>query len=214
MDRDSSRQNPAPTDHWYKPNDSHDGPAEAGQHQNSPAEDESPLLHPDEYGMTANQWQVTPGKSDSISWSASEFIAHEKSFGWFALLFLATVSLAASVLLLTRDKISTVVIVLVGIVFGILAARKPKTIAYKVDNSGLNVGEHHYVYGQFRSFAIVDEDAFSSVVFMPMRRFMPLITVYYDPKDEDKIVSILSQWLPLETHRLDFIDNFMRRIRF
>jgi hypothetical protein len=152
--------------------------------------------------------------SESVSWSASEFIAHHKSFGWYGALILVTAVAATAVLFVTKDKISTSVIVIVAIILGISAARKPRTLGYRVDGSGLTIGQKFYGYDQFRSFAVVDEDAFASIVLTPLRRFMPLLTIYYDPKDEQEILKVLSGRLPVETHRLDMIDQFMRRIRF
>jgi hypothetical protein len=152
--------------------------------------------------------------AETATWSASEFIHHQKSVGWYGMLTLATAVLAAGVYLLTKDKISTSVIIIVAIVLGISAARAPRTLEYKLDEAGLTIGEKFYAYGQFRSFALVQEGAFSSIVFMPLKRFMPLLTIYYAPADEAKVVAVLSDHLPMETHQLDMVDQLMRRIRF
>ncbi len=61
---------------------------------------------------------------------------------------------------------------------------------------------------------MVPEGAFSSVVFMPLKRFAPPRTIYYAPEDEDRIVGLLVNRLPLEEHRADAVDGLMRRIRF
>lgn len=171
------------------------------------------MLHPDAYALGLPQLPAN-GDGAAVSWTASEFIAHQKSFSWYALLVLITAVVAAAIFFLTKDKVSTTVVVLAAIVFGVYASRKPRTIGYKVDNAGLTIGQKFYDYGQFRSFAIMDEGAFSSIVFMPLQRFLPLITVYYDPKDEQRIVDTLSDQLPLDTHKLGLLDQFMRRIRF
>lgn len=149
-----------------------------------------------------------------VAWSASEFIAHQKSFGWYALLVVVAAAVAALVYLLTKDKISTGAVIFVAMILGITAARKPRTLRYELTDVGIGIGSKFYDYGQFRSFAIVDEGAFSSLVFMPLRRFMPLITVYYEPQDEDKIVGMLAERLPMEEHQLDLMERLMRRIRF
>jgi hypothetical protein len=156
----------------------------------------------------------TDSDSKDISWSASEFIAHNKSFGWYMFLILAAVLVGGLVYLLTKDKISASVVLVVAFFLAITASHKPRTLDYKLDSSGLTIGNKTYEYTQFRSFAVVEEGAFSSIIFTPLKRFMPLITIYYEPNDEDAIVNILSNRLPLETHHLDMIEQFMRKIRF
>ncbi len=220
MDGDSPQPSTPPGGNWqYKPADTPNNIGPSAQpidpHGQTPSDPLAiPQPHPDEYAPQPANHPFSVSHDDAVSWSASEFIAHQKSAGWYAILFLVIVVTALAVFYLTRDKISTGAILFVGAIFGILAARKPRTLGYRVDSAGLTIGERSFDYDQFRSFAVVDEDAFSSIVFMPLRRFMPLITIYYDPKDEQKIVTILANRLPLETHQLDAIDQLMRRIRF
>ncbi len=149
-----------------------------------------------------------------VSWTASEFIAHEKSAGWYAMLGLAAVIIAAIVFLLTKDKISTTVVIFGALTLGVYGSRQPRQLDYTVDSSGIKIGQKFHAYDEFRSFAILPEGAFSSIVFMPLKRFAPLTTIYYAPADEDKIVALLAERLPLEERQLDAVDQFMRRIRF
>jgi hypothetical protein len=78
----------------------------------------------------------------------------------------------------------------------------------------LRIRQKIYPYAMFKSFTVVDEGAFSSVLLLPLRRFMPALAIYYDPEDETKILNMLSQHLPLDQTHNDPIDRFMRRIRF
>src|SRR5665213_4576824 len=76
--------------------------------------------------------QATIEKSDfkPIIWSASEFIEHSKSVGWYLLLMLGTAILAGLCYLLTHDKITTAVIIVAAVFFGFYANRKPRTLEY------------------------------------------------------------------------------------
>lgn len=157
---------------------------------------------------------VMQSTGDSISWTASEYIAHQKSPSWYALVILVAAALAAITYLITRDKITTGVVVACGVALAAYGTRKPRQLQYVLDGSGLTIGLKHYVYEQFRSFSVIDEGPFSSITFMPMKRFAPMAAMYYDPKDEAKIVAILSDKLPMENRQFDVVDRFMRRIRF
>lgn len=164
----------------------------------------------DEVAPTAN----APISAAPVQWTASEFIEHSKSIGWYAILAGGTIALAALVFLLTKDKVATAVVFIVAIVFGILANHKPRELAYTVDETGIHIGEKTYPYANFKSFAVVQENAIESIWLMPLKRFMPMLTIYFDPKDEEKIENVLSIYLPLENHELDPVDRLLHKIRF
>jgi hypothetical protein len=151
---------------------------------------------------------------EPVSWTASEFIAHAKSFKWYAALFLGAVVFAALVYLVTRDYVSVGVVLGAALIFGIYAGHPPRELQYRLDGSGLTIGKKHFTYGEFRSFSVLPEGAFSSIVFMPLRRFAVPTTIYYAPDDEDKIVSLLGSYLPIEERGHDAVDRLMHRIHF
>jgi hypothetical protein len=151
---------------------------------------------------------------DVISWTAAEFIAHNKSAAWYGLLALAVLVLAAIVFLLTRDKISTTVVIVAGIALGGYGARQPQQRQYTLDEQGLSIGDKYLPYGMFRSFSVIDEEHVSSISFFPLKRFGQLTTIYYNPEDEDDIVELLADRLPMDERTHDALDRFMKRIRF
>jgi hypothetical protein len=153
-------------------------------------------------------------EEDSVSWTASEFIAHEKDAGWYVKLGVAAVVLAVLMFVITRDRVTVGVILFVCIVLGAYANRQPRQLAYRVDTQGVQIGEKWYGYEEFRSFSVMPEGAFSSIALLPLKRFAPLISIYYAPDDEDAIVGILSQALPFEERKHDPVDKLMQRIRF
>jgi len=153
-------------------------------------------------------------RNDSISWTSSEFIANDKSAGWYGLLGLAALIVAAGIFLLTHDLISAIVVIVAAILLGVFAGHKPRDLEYVLDDKGITIGQKFYGYESFKSFAVADEGSNSSIVLMPLKRFMPQLTIYYEQKDEDNIVDILADRLPMEEHRTDMVDRFIHRIRF
>ncbi len=150
-----------------------------------------------------------------FSWTASEFIAHAKGAGWYFTLAAGTVVLAAAVYFLTsRDEITTGMIVIVAILFGIMAARKPRELQYEINETGIRVGEKFYPFGSFKSFSVVREVGVDSIWFMPLERFRPGLSIYFAPQDGPKIVDVLSQVLPVESRELDPLDRLMHKVRF
>ncbi len=152
--------------------------------------------------------------AETVTWTASEFIAHAKSFSWYAALALIAVVGATLIYVLTKDPVSAGVIIIAAIFFGIYAGHKPRELEYQVDTRGLSIGQKHFSYHQFKSFSVLPEGAFSSIVFMPLKRFAPPTTIYYPPEDENRIVSLLGNYLPHEERGHDAIDRLMHRIHF
>lgn len=157
-------------------------------------------------------WQGDP--AESISWTASEFIAHHKTPGWYLLAMVGAVMAAVIIWFITKDVVSPLVIIVMGAIVATFAARQPRQLSYQLDPHGLTIGNRSFTFGDFRSFSVVPDGAFSSIVFAPLKRFGVLTTIYYDPQDEEHIVDILSQYLPHEVRQPDPLEQLMRRLRF
>lgn len=151
---------------------------------------------------------------DSFTWTASEYIEHDRSASWYLMLFLATAALATGTYFLTKEYFAVGTIILVGIVIGIFARQKPRKITYELSRSGLRVGEKLYNYNLFRSFSLTKDGALNSVQLSPLKRLMPPLSAYYDAADEEKIADILGDHLPYEDAKPDHIDRLSRRLKF
>ncbi len=151
---------------------------------------------------------------NAFSWTASEFIAHHKEPSWYMILAGGAFIVSLLVYAVTGDAVSSIVIIIGAVLFGVSASRQPREMSYAVDGHGLSIGSRIFPYKDFRSFSVVDEGAFSSVVLMPLKRFAPPVSLYYHPQDAATIVKILADHLPLQEHKHDMTDSLMRRIRF
>lgn len=163
-------------------------------------------------GGSVTHYGIDP--TEKVAWTAAEFIAHDKSPVWYLALATAGVVASGLVYLITKDKITTVVIAFALLAFGLFAARKPKNQTYALDLSGLHIGQRIYSFTSFKSFAVTEEDQAASLVFMPLKRFMPPLTIHLTPEVEDQAVDFLSQVLPIDQHHRDAVDSLMKRIRF
>ena len=167
------------------------------KHQDAPQETEAEQLEPN---LLA-------------SWTASEYVAHQRGASWYALLALAVVVLAAIVLFWTQDVVSTIVVIISGISLGVFAMRKPQVRTYELYSTGLQISEKHYPYSDFKSFALHEEEALRSIFMLPIKRFMPGFTIYYPPEQEETIVTILAQYLPLDDREPDPIQRLSSKFR-
>ena len=149
-----------------------------------------------------------------VSWTASEYIDHDNGLSWYGLLLLTTVAVATAIYFLTKDYWATGTILILGIIVGIAAARRPEQIVYELSSTGIKIGEKFYSFRSYRSFYIVKEGALHSISLMPLKKFTPALSIYFDPADEDKIIKKLSDRLPFEEHKMDAVEKISRRLRF
>jgi hypothetical protein len=149
-----------------------------------------------------------------VTWTASENIAHHKNAMWYAAVMTTALLLALVTYAITHDKISTVTIMIVGILFCIAAARKPRVLTYTLNRDGLKLGGIFHPYGEYRSFSVVRQGSFASIDLLPLKRFMPLTSIYFTPEDEERVLDMISEHIPFEERSHALIDRFIRQIRF
>jgi hypothetical protein len=150
----------------------------------------------------------------SMDWVVNESIFQEKSISWYFVLLCITLIFAGLIFLITKDKITTGVIILCAGVFAYYAGHKPRSIQYKLDDSNLTIAAKNFSLSSFKSFFIVEGIELATFILIPQKRFSPAITLYSEVKDANKIVNLLSQELPLDKNREDSVDRLMRRINF
>ena len=172
-------------------------------------EQDTNLYKPDAAADTGRQSR----RSKTISWTASEYIEHQRGAGWYLSLVVITAAVAVVLYLLTKDYFATGVIVALGIIVGASVGRKPQQLSFELSSSGLKAGEKIYSYNLFKSFSILHEGAQTSLIFIPVKRFMPPVSAYFESKDEDKITSLVGERLPYEERSPSAIDRLSFRLR-
>lgn len=153
--------------------------------------------------------------SENISWTASEYISHEKNTGWYVMLGIGTALVTMLIYFLSGGSIlSSVVVLLICISIGVLGARQPGSVQYSLESDGVHIGQKFYPYHNFKSFSLVQDEGVASIWLKPLKRFLPPVNMYYSPEDEDKIVNMLDNFLPREDREPDAIDRLSHRFRF
>jgi hypothetical protein len=157
---------------------------------------------------------VRPTANATISWNASEYIHHQRGASWYMGLIGLTVGLAVILYFLTRDLFGAIITLILGGIVASVAHRQPENITYQLTSGGLKAGQKEYPFNQFRSFAVVREGQLNSLVFIPLKRFVPPVSVYFAAEDEQPIVALVGEHLPMEQRQADRIDTITRRLRF
>ena len=157
---------------------------------------------------TANQ--AVPAK---FSWQASEYIHHEKRPLWFVGLFALAALLAAyCVWVHNWTGLAVLAMIVVAVIkFGLT---QPAVRQLTLDDQGLSIDQKLYRYDQFRSFSVMPDVAWHSIDLEPLRRFQPRLTIYFDDKDAETIISLLSAQLPRVDRLPDIIERLARAVKF
>src|SRR5688572_14165602 len=101
-------------------------------------------MNEEEQTVSAQPSLGTDKNPDAITWTASEFVAHDKSAGWYLTLAAAAAAISAVVFLISRDAVSVGVVIVAAIFLGIYAARKPRQLEYRLDQKGITIGSKSY----------------------------------------------------------------------
>ena len=165
-------------------------------------------------GGDSSQINNEPATTETIAWEASEYVAHEKQMSWYLALYGGSLFITMVVYLLNRDILTAVAIMTVAFCAGFFASRQPSSKKYVLSSKGIEIDGRTYKYAAFRSFSLVEEGAIDSIWLKPLSRFTPAIVMHFAPEDEDKILEVLSTFLPHEQRELDAIDRASRRLRF
>lgn len=183
--------------------------------QEATDEDYQPQESPERFNFVNDEPEEEKAPiSGEFQWTASEFIAHEKSAGWYLALFAVATAIAVGVFIWTKDKVSIFIIYFAAFVLAYFASHKPREMNYAISPDGIDIGSKHYSFNEFKSFGLVPEGAFTSIMFMPHKRFAIPLSIYYPPEDEAKIAELIGSYLPFEEHSKDAIDKLLRAIRF
>ncbi len=161
-----------------------------------------------------NDVPQTQNSFGGLKWTASEYVAHQKSTSWYAILGGASVLVCLIVYLVTRNWLSSAAILTVCVCIGVFAAREPREIPYEITSSGVKVGQRFFPYSQFKSFSVMQEGAIKCVWLRSLKKFAPTVAMYFAPDEEDKVVDNLSNFLPHEERQPDAIDRMSQRFRF
>jgi hypothetical protein len=153
-------------------------------------------------------------KEENVSWSAKEFIEHDRSSSWYVVLVFGAVVLAVVIYFITKDNFAVAATVAVGIIAAVYAGHKPKELDYELTNKSIRVGERTYSYGMFKSFSVAREGEHTSIVLEPVKRFIPPMTLYFPPDEEKRVTNSVGNHLPMQEHQPNITERLSHRFRF
>lgn len=149
---------------------------------------------------------------DRLEWEAEEYIARDRTVGWYVGLFVIGATLGV-LAVLWRQWTFLALIVLSMVTIIVSTIRPPKKIKYSINKEGLSEGEQTHKYADFRGFGILKEGNNFSAVLIPKKRFGMMVKIYFPETNGEAIVDILGSKLPMEEVKLDVLDKIVNFLR-
>ena len=83
---------------------------------------------------------IAQAEHEAVSWTASEFIQHNKDASWYAVAFVVIFLLAGTGYLVSHDFFTPAAVVVFGVLLIVVGKRKPRTLNYTIDAHGIVIG--------------------------------------------------------------------------
>ena len=157
--------------------------------------------------------QFTQDTGMRIDWHASEYVHHDKGAMWLIILGVIAV-VGAGVAIFFGQWLFAALIAVMAVAFGVYGFRQPKEMQYQLTDRKLLINDKTYSLAAFRAFVVIPDGTSYSALLIPVKRFMPALTIYFAEADGEKIIDILGAHLPMEDAQPDPIEAFMRKLRF
>ena len=160
--------------------------------------------------------QETPanGKlSEPFSWQATEGVHVPRGTTWYVLFAVAVLGLMALAVLVFKSITFAILLPVMAVAVILLRTKAPRIINYAISPKGIYVADRLYDFSEFRAFGIIQDPDYLSIIVLPVKRFSPGLTLYFNEDEGERIVDMLGARLPMQDVRIDSLEKLIRAIR-
>jgi len=156
-----------------------------------------------------------PANDEEVAhWDAAESIDVQKNVLWFILFAIVVIALVAADILFIKSYTFSALVIVMAVALIIHSIRPPRMINYTLSNDqGLYIGEKLYHFSEFKSFGLILDRGYHSIMLIPVKRFSFGVSVYFPEDAGEKIVDIFGSRLPMQDVKPDVIDVIVRKLR-
>jgi hypothetical protein len=147
---------------------------------------------------------------EPVQWQAPEYLHHEKNPLWFIGFGVVVIVLTAAAIFLIQSWTFAILIPVMAAALIAYSHRPPRLMDYVVSGKGVYINDTLHSFAEFKSFGVIHDEEEYSVVFIPVRRFRPSLTVYFPEDKGEAIVDFLGVRLPMQPLKLDAFDKIVR----
>jgi len=157
--------------------------------------------------------EIQKNENILISWTAREFVYHEKSKGWFVGLGILSFAFFIVALLMENYLFAFIIIITAGLI-AMMAAKKPKNIKIAISNKGIYINDDHQSYEKISSFWIFEEDEDKKLSLA--NKTWPKIPrlVMLESQDPQTVREILKEFIEEREHNETTADIIAKKVQF
>lgn len=166
--------------------------------------------------METGERSTSPGEiKKTLSWRAHEYVHVEKTPDWYWALGLIAVAAFVAALLL-NNILFAVLILLIALVLGLFAARKPNVVQFSITPRGVRIDNTLYTYQNIKSFAIeeLSPDHIPKLIIAPQGIVAPVLVIPIVDVDPDEVHDLLRMFLPEAEHNEPLSHRVMEWLGF
>jgi len=119
-----------------------------------------------------NQIQPNRVQFEPIIWQAEEFETHRRGWAWYLTTILVIVVLVAYTVY-TRQWLLAGVVGAAGLVLYLSNRMRPRMMEYRIDPSGLSIGNRIFTFDQLKSFWFYTRESQVYLNLVSVMRLMP-----------------------------------------
>jgi hypothetical protein len=179
---------------------------EQPSYQQLPQED-SPQV---EYVDVAEPTNVI--EAQPIQWQAPEYVQERRSPWWFIGFWIVAVLLMVVAFFVLRSWSFALLVPAMAAALMIYSHRPPRILNYVLSGKGIYINEKLHPMSEFRSFGIMRDEAIPSIMFIPIKRFRPALTIHFPEEIGEAVVDFLGHQIPMQELKLDVFDQIIRKL--
>ena len=151
--------------------------------------------------------------SQPFSWQATEGRQIHRGLVWYIVFSIVSIGLMALAILVFKSITFALLLAVIVVAVVLMTGKEPRIINYGISPKGVYVADKLYDFSEFRAFGVVQDIDSLSISILPVKRFSPGTTLYFNEEDGEKIVDLLGARLPLQEIKPDILEKFIRLIK-
>ena len=150
---------------------------------------------------------------EPIAWQYKELSYGKKGVVWYVSFGVVAVALVLLAVFVFKSVTFAILVPIMSVAIIFLSMRPPSEIRYSISSKGIYVEDRLYDFSEFRAFGVVEDLDRQSIILLPVKRFSPAVTLYFDEDKGERIVDMLGVRLSIQDVKLDYMEKFIRLIR-
>jgi hypothetical protein len=148
-----------------------------------------------------------------ISWNSKEHLSGQKTNDWYWSVGIITLALAV-IAFLFDNVISGILVVVAGFTLVLHVSLGARDVYCEINDRGIVYDKHFYPFLSLDSFCVPHDEIPPRLLIKSNRLLTPLIVIYIDEVDPEKVREIMLKYLAEVEHRESLFKKILEWLGF